>query len=227
MKKIFIVLLLGIFLFAGCGNNKMNTPTGKVEEFLSKYQNMDEDVLSQLDDVVNEDDTMNDEQRKEYRTLMEKQYQNLSYKIKDETITDDSATVDVEIEVYDYATSIRNSKKYYDEHPDEFKKAKEETEETEPTLDTDGDNNSDTGNNAITTPREGETDRDDGIVGEAVEEIVGDTSLFIDYKIKELKGVTEKVKYELTFNLTKVDGKWKVEDISEIDRKKIHGLFEE
>lgn len=225
MKKIFVILLLGIFLLVGCGNN-MNTPTGKVEEFLSKYQNMDEDVLAQLDDVINEEDSMNDDQKKEYRALMEKQYQNLSYKIKDETITDDTATVDVEIEVYDYATSIRNSKKYYDDHPDEFK---DEEEETEATIDTDGDNDSSTGNNAITTPREGENakEADDGIVGEAVEEIVEDTSLFIDYKIKELKGVTEKIKYDLTFNLTKVDGKWKVEDISEVDRKKIHGLFDE
>lgn len=228
MKKIFIILLIGIFIVTGCGNN-MNTPTAKVEEFLSKYQNMDSDVLAQLGDVIDEDNSMDENQKKEYRSLMEKQYQNLSYKIKDETITDDSATVDVEIEVYDYATSIRNSKKYYDEHPDEFKTEKDgnDTEKTEPTLDTDGDNNSRTGNNAITTPREGETDKDDGIVGEAVEEIIEDTSLFIDYKIKELKGVTEKVKYDLTFNLSKVDGKWKVDDISEIDRKKIHGLFEE
>lgn len=222
MKKIFVILFLSIFLIVGCGNN-MNTPTKEVEKFLGKYQNMDEEVLKQLDDVIGDDKSMSDEQKKEYRSLMEKQYQNLSYKIKDETITDDTATVDVEIEVYDYATSIRNSKKYYDEHPDEFI----DKEKTEATIDTDGDNDSSTGNNAIVTPRDNETDNNDGIVGEAVEEVVDDTSMFIDYKIKQLKAVTNKVKYELTFNLTKIDNEWKVDDITEVDRKKIHGLFEE
>ena len=230
MKKIFIALVLGLFIFTGCGNN-MNTPTAKVEEFLTKYQNMDSEILTQLSDVIDEDTTMNSNQKDEYRSLMEKQYQNLSYKIKNEKINDDSATVDVEIEVYDYATSIRNSKKYYEENPDEFKEMEDEGEETiedvEPTLDTDGDNNSRTGNDAITTEREGDTDKDNGVVGEALEDIVEETSSFIDYKIKELKGVTEKVKYDLTFNLTKVDGEWVIDDISEVDRQKIHGLYEE
>ena len=43
--------------------------------------------------------------------LLEKQYQNLAYKIKKEIIAKDTATVDVEIEVLDYATAISKSKK--------------------------------------------------------------------------------------------------------------------
>ena len=40
MKKIFVLtLLLSIFLF-GCEKN-MQTPTSKVEEFLSSYQRLD------------------------------------------------------------------------------------------------------------------------------------------------------------------------------------------
>ena len=51
---------------------------------------------------------MNEEEKKEYKMLLEKQYQNLSYKIKNEEIVGNNATVEVEIEVLDYATSINN-----------------------------------------------------------------------------------------------------------------------
>lgn len=210
MKKLLLLLSLSLLLFTGC-DNVMNTPTKAVEEFLGKYQSMDSDVLAQLDSVISSDTSMSDEQKKEYRALMEKQYQNLSYKIKDESIKGDQATVDVEIEVFDYATSISKSREYYNEHEEEFKK-------DEATIDVDDDkddkDNQDNKNNDDTTGVKG-----DSLVDEATE--------YIDYKIKELKNVTDKVKYEITFNLIKEDGKWKVEDISDVDRQKIHGLFEE
>ena len=104
MKKI-IVSVLALFLLVGCGN-MMNTPTKKVEEFLSKYQTMDEKVLSQLYEVIDSAGTMSKDQKEKYRELMKKQYKNLSYKIDDETEDGDHATVEVEIEVYDYATAI-------------------------------------------------------------------------------------------------------------------------
>lgn len=188
MKKILVCLSLLLFLTVGC-TNTMNTPTKKVEELLGKYQKMDSTVLAQLDSVISEDDSMSDEQKKEYRSLMEKQYQNLSYKIKNEEITGSTATVDVEIEVYDYATSIAEAKKYYSEHKDEFM-----------------------------------DDEDDNILEEALES----SAKYIDYKIKELKNVTDKKKYDITFNLSKDDDdNWELDDISDIDRQKIHGLYED
>lgn len=200
MKKIFIALsVIFLLLVSGCSTT-LNTPSDKVEEFLSKYQNMDSEVLTQLDNVIAEDSSMNDDQKKEYRALLEKQYQNLSYKIKDEKIKGDTATVDVEIEVYDYKTSINKSKEYYKEHEEEFKEKTNENKEESSSTD----------------------DKTTIIEGEGFEKL----SAFIDYKIKQLKSVTDKIKYEITFNLDKEDGKWKVEDISDIDRQKIHGLFE-
>jgi len=197
-KKILIISSLLILLFTGCMAAE-NTPSKKVEEFLGRYQSMDSEVLTQLDNVVSEETTMSDEQKKDYKSLMEKQYQNLSYKIKNEEINDDTATVEVEIEVYDYATSISKSKKYYEEHQDEFK----------------NDNNNDDNNN--------DDNNNDNVVEDALE----DTAAYIDYKIKQLKDVTDKAKYDITFNLTKEDDEWQLEDISDIDRKKIHGLYEE
>ena len=49
----------------------------------------------------------------------------MSYKIKNEEIVGNNATVEVEIEVLDYATSINNSKKYFLEHEGEFLKENE------------------------------------------------------------------------------------------------------
>ena len=39
--------------------------------------------------------------------------------------------------------------------------------------------------------------------------------------------VTDKAKYEITFHLTKEDGEWVIEDLTDVDRQKIHGLFED
>lgn len=197
MKKLFIILGVCIVLLTGCGNSM--TPTGAVENFLGKYQSLDSDVLAQLDSVVSNDSTMSDEQKAEYKSLMEKQYQYLSYKITNEEIIDDTATVDVEIEVFDYATSINKSGEYYNEHPDEFNDEDDDVDED-------------------STSHEDNVNSDDG-------SLLKETKAYIDYKIEQLKNVTDKVKYTITFNLTKEDNEWVVDDISDIDRQKIHGLF--
>ena len=77
MKKIFGVLLLSILFLTGCGNS-LNTPTGAVEEYLKRYQNLDDQVIAQLDKVIDSDVSMNDEQKNDYRELMINQYKNFS-----------------------------------------------------------------------------------------------------------------------------------------------------
>lgn len=200
-KKIIVFLSLLVMFMTGCGNNM--TPTAKVEEFLGRYQSMDSSVLTQLDNVISNDTTMNDTQKKDYKTLMEKQYQNLSYKIKDEEIDGDKAEVLVEIEVYDYANSIVESREYYTEHRDEF-------------------DDEEIGNDGADTDNDG-MDEEGEVVGGAVDSI----SSFITYKIKQLMDVTDKAKYEITFHLNKEDGEWVIEDLTDVDRQKIHGLFED
>lgn len=202
MRKVGkVVLCFGFLLLflAGCSTT-MNTPTSKVEEFLGKYQNMDDDVIVQLDQVLDDDDSMSDEQKKKYRSILEKQYQNLSYKIENEEINDDEATVDVEIEVLDYATSIRDAKKYYEEHKDEM-----ESENKKEQSDND---------NVLEDAADG------------AEEVVEESSAYIDYKLKELENVSDTTTYNITFYLTKSDGDWKLQNISDLDLQKIHGLYE-
>ena len=201
MKNIVKIIFVGMLLLlvAGCGNN-MSTPTNKVEEFLGKYQSMDEDVLVQLDQVIAKDDTMNDDQKDKYKALMEKQYQNLSYKIENEDLEGDSATVDVEIEVLDYATTVSKAQEYYNDHKDEIEEKYKEKKED-----------------------------NDNVVEDAVDDTLQaaeESAAYINYKLEELDTANETVTYTITFYLTKEDGSWVLQDISDLDRKKLHGLYE-
>lgn len=180
MKKYIRLLFVVIFIFimSGCGNIT-DTPSSKVENFMSKYQRLDSEVLLQLDNVVSSNNELTDDQKEDYRGLMERQYQDLSYKIKDEKINGENATVIVEVEVYDYRNSINKSEAYYEQNKKDFQK-------------------------------------EDGTL---------DLKKYWDYKIKEMKIVDDRVKQEITFTFHKDDGKWILEDLSDLDRDKIHGLY--
>lgn len=178
MKK-FILGLSLIFVLTGC-NNVMNTPTKEVEKFLGKYQTMDDKVLTQLDEVLETDITMTDEQKEDYKELMKKQYQNLAYKIKDETTDGDHAEIVTEIEVYDYAKAIEDADKHLKENSSDF----------------------------------------------ILEDGTTDEEKFMDYKIQQMKDQKEKITYTITFTLTKKDDTWTLDDITDIDRQKIHGIYE-
>ncbi len=177
MKK-FILVIITLLLVVGC-DSVMNNPTKRVETFLNKYQIMDEEVLSQLDDTLNNDNTLNDNQKDEYRDLMKKQYQNLTYTIKDEEVDGDNATVKVEIEVYDFNKAMMDADNYLVEHQDEF------------------------------------LDGDDNV----------DNEKFMNYKIEQMKNTNDKVKYTIEFTLTKKDNNWKLDDVDEATRQKIHGIY--
>ena len=197
--KIVVSAFILLLVIVGCSNN-MSTPTNKVEEFLGKYQSMDEDVLKQLDQVIKDDDTMNDDQKDKYKALMEKQYQNLSYKIENEDIEGNSATVDVEIEVLDYATTASKAQEYYNEHKEEIEEKYNDKKE-------DNDNSlEDAGDDVLQT--------------------VEESAAYINYKLEELETANDTVTYDMTFYLTKEDGEWILQDISDLDRKKLHGLYE-
>ena len=171
MKKFILCILVLLFLLSGCTTTEY-TPTKKVEEFMAKYQNLDSEVLSQLDKIVASDKSLTDNQKKDYMALMKRQYQNLSYKITDEKIEDDSANVIVEIEVYDYISSVNKSEDYYNNHKEEF----EEKEK------------------------------------------------YMDYKITEMQNVSDRKQYEIVFTLRKEDDGWVMDNISDTDREKLHGL---
>ncbi len=179
MKKKLILGISLLFLASGC-SDMMNTPSRRVEEFLGKYQTMDSEVIADLDNVISDLDDYSDEAKKEYKSLMQKQYQNLSYKIKDEQINGDQATVIAEIEVFDYHTSLEKTKEYIRDHKDEFEEDEDQSRNKK----------------------------------------------MEDYRMKQLKAVTDKVNYTITFNLEKEDKTWKLKQLSDNDLQKLHGLYE-
>lgn len=178
IKKILVILLLGIVLITGC-DNLMNTPAKKVENLLSKYQKNEEEVLTQLGDVLLEETILSVSQKEKYKELMERQYKNLMYTIKNEEIDGKTAVVETEIEVYDYNKAIVNSENYLLANSTEFQ---------------------DESGNINTTK-------------------------YNDYKIKAIDEMKDRVTYTINFTLSKVDDEWIVDDLTEAERMKIHGLY--
>lgn len=117
MKK-FFCFILTLLIFTGCMNMN-NTPTKKVEEFLNKYQTNDSDVLSDLQNVLISSN-LTENERDDYLEFMKKHYQDMKYKIKEEKIDGDSATVNVEITVRDYSSVVNDANKYRMENKDKF-----------------------------------------------------------------------------------------------------------
>ena len=157
----------------------MNTPTKKVEEFFNKYQTIDNKVIEQLDYTIDNDYELTNEQKEKYKNIMKKQYNDLVYTIKEETVDGNSATVKTEIEVYDYSKSIIEADNYLQNNQEEF-------------LDENGTVNKEK---------------------------------FIDKKLDLMSKNTDRVKYTLILSLTKNNDVWKMNDITEIDRQKIHGIY--
>ena len=180
MKNKILLLLLVLFIFTGCSFIK-DSPTKAIENLLEMYQKQDTEVLNDLDKVLNSSN-YTDSQKVRYKELMKKQYKDLTYKIKNETINKDNATVECEIEVYDYSKAIQDSDLYLESNKQEF-------------LNTD---------NTINYEK------------------------YNDYKLDNIKNIKDRVTYTINFTLHKdKDNKdlWIVDELSDLDTKKIHGLY--
>ena len=104
MKKRIIALFAVLsFILIGC--TMSNTPTSITENLFMKYMALDKDISNAIESVI-EEQNFTEEHKERYRNVLEKQYKNLSYEIKDEIIDGNKATVITEIEVIDYKQSI-------------------------------------------------------------------------------------------------------------------------
>ena len=210
MKRfiIFLTCMMTVLVLSGCSMG--NTPTRKVEGFLNNYNSNDSAVLEQLQEMVNSDSLMNDTQRSKYSDIMKKQYKDMTYEIKDEVIDGDNATVTAEIEVYDYYKINRESEDYYNNNQSEF---------------VDTNNNNDSLAEDVKEGVEKAADK----VTDAAEDAANavSNSKFIDYRLDKLDNAKDRVKYTIDFTLTKVDDNWKLNDIDDIKRQKLRGLYEQ
>ena len=109
MRKIISIFIF-LLLLVGCSLS--NTPTSKVEDLLSKYQMLDNDIKIGIENIL-EEETLTQTQKDRYRKIIEKQYKNLAYEIKDEKIDGNIATITTEIEVYDYKKIINEINNTY------------------------------------------------------------------------------------------------------------------
>ena len=109
MKKI-ISLFIFLLLLVGCSLS--NTPTAQVEDLLSKYQMLDNDIDAGIDNVISGENLTTD-QKERYRKIIEKQYKNLTYEVKDEEIDGDTAEITVQIEVLDYKKTVNEINSTY------------------------------------------------------------------------------------------------------------------
>lgn len=177
MEKLLLGVL-GFCLLTGCGTQIATSPTKEVETMLGKYQKNDEKILEQLDaSIANEN--MTKTQREDYRALMMKQYNNLTYDIKDEIVDGNNAIVTTEIEVYDFGETIKEVNAYVDSNPNDFQDP----------------------SGALST------------------------QLYTGYKLTKLSEVTDRIKYTININLTKRNDTWVVDQLTETDLQKIHGIY--
>ena len=109
MKKITTVFIF-LLLLVGCSLS--NSPTSKVEDLLSKYQRLDNDIKEGIDTVI-DSESLTDTQKDRYRDLIEEQYKGLTYQIKDERIDGNTAIITTEIEVLDYKKAVADTTNYY------------------------------------------------------------------------------------------------------------------
>ena len=124
MKKILLIIIL---LATACNLN--NTPTSKIEELFSKYQSLNKEIKIDYKDLVGNKD-ISEEHQKKIEKLIKKQYQNLSYEIKEEAIDGDTATVTAEIEVLNYKDKINEYINNNDHNKDIINELKKEKEKT-------------------------------------------------------------------------------------------------
>ncbi len=115
MKKFILIIISIIVIITGCSLS--NNPNSKTEELLGKYQGLDDSIIISPSVLAN-DNNLNNDLEKKYSNIIKKQYQNMSYEIKDTKIDGNKAVVTTEIEVMNYKKVINNmtgsiSEKYH------------------------------------------------------------------------------------------------------------------
>lgn len=136
MKKKLLLIVIPLLLLVAC--TMANTPTSKVEELFTKYQTLDTDIDTGISSVLDEQN-LSESQKERYRKILENQYRNLTYQIKEEIIDGNTATITVEIEVLDlkktindltFDSSIYTKETYDEEKLNRLEKAKDKVKYT-------------------------------------------------------------------------------------------------
>lgn len=117
MKKILVLFMVSVLMLTGC--TLMGGPKSEVEKFLNKYKNNDTVVVNELNEYLNTQE-LDEDELKDYREIYLRQYSNMDYKIKDEKIDGNKATVTVEVSVFDYYKANKDAGDYFTANQADF-----------------------------------------------------------------------------------------------------------
>lgn len=137
---------------------------------------------------------------------------------------DEEILVELDDYVNDSTLTNEQSKKYKDVYLKQFKDMKYEIKEEK----IDGDTAIVTAQITVYDYYTAETEANEYLKNNSDEfktDDVYDESLFTDYKLKKLSEVNETVDYTIDFTLTKVDNEWIVNDLTNEQLEKIHGVY--
>lgn len=119
MKKL-LVIICGILLFTGCSCSlNDHSPEQAVDTFFEKYRAKDDNIITQLMDTIDNED-LTDDSKKQYQKLMEKQYDQFAYVIKDVNEEESAATVTVELTVLNYRSATLKAEEALNNEPEQF-----------------------------------------------------------------------------------------------------------
>ena len=113
MKKIMLLILS--LLLIGCST----IPTGEINSYINKYQSLDSDVISELDDFL-DNTSLSIEILSLYKEVYLRQYRDLEYEIMDYKCNNNKCIIPIEIEVYDYLSVQKEALNYLASHESEF-----------------------------------------------------------------------------------------------------------
>lgn len=120
MKKLLVVMCVMVLLFTGCSLSVDDTtPEEAVDTFFEKYRAKDDNVITQLIDTISNEELL-DEQKEKYQELMEKQYDQFAYVIKNVDETENEATATVELTVLNYRSAILKAEEELKNNPEKF-----------------------------------------------------------------------------------------------------------
>lgn len=117
MKKLIVFLSL-ILILTACSEN-INSPKKEINKYLSKYQQLDDDVIKDLDTTIVKNG-VDESNYKVVRDAFKRQYVDMNYKVISEKIKNNIATVKVAINVYDYSSSRKKSIDYIEKNQKKF-----------------------------------------------------------------------------------------------------------
>lgn len=176
MKKLFAILSLSLlFVCGGCTSEKASDA---VKDYLNQYKNLGDTVITDLATLVDAED-LSDKQKEVYKSVLQKQYQDLSYEIVEEEYDGNTAEVEVIVTVYDLYKAQTDAATYLSNNLGDF--------------------NDENG--------------------------VYNNEKYMDYKLEQMKKMTDTVEYTINFKVVKEDDKWIVEQPSSDDLEKIHGIY--